>query len=65
MRASASAASSPSTVEMSAATSAISRLVMIAGMYVGSCSPAENQSGVKPFHTETLPTWSGESCETW
>ena len=64
MRARASAAQSPSTVAMTAAANAISRLVTIAGMYVGSRSPAGNQAGVNPFHTDTLPTWSGESEPT-
>ena len=49
---------------MSAAAAAISQLVTIAGMYVGSCSPALNQHGVKPFHTVTLPTWSGGRVQT-
>src|SRR5438132_1109270 len=44
---------------MTAASAAICRLTTIAGMYVGSCSPALNQQVVKPFHTAMLPTWAG------
>src|SRR5690242_9793203 len=59
IRASASAASRPSAVEMIAASAAICRLVRIAGMNVGSCSPALNQQPVNPFQTVMLPIWSG------
>src|SRR5215467_775460 len=59
IRASASAASRPSAVEMIAASAAICRLVRIAGMNVGSCSPALNQHPVNPFQTVMLPIWSG------
>ena len=64
MRARARAAPSPSTVAMTAAAKAISRLVRIEGMYVGLWMPAENQPGVNPFQTATLPTWSGVRLAT-
>src|SRR5215813_13851180 len=62
------AAPSPRTVEMTEASAAIWRLVMIAGMKVGSCRPELNQQPVKPFQTVMLPTWAGgilQMFEPW
>src|SRR5258708_38359195 len=50
------------------AAAAIWRLVTIAGMKVGACSPALNQHDVKPFQTVMFPTWSGgmlQILEPW
>src|SRR6266487_3753703 len=68
IRPSASAAHSPSTVEMIAACAATWRLTTIAGMYVGSCRPALNQHEVKPFQIVMFPTWAGgmlQMLEPW
>src|SRR6185436_9285371 len=65
IRASARDAASPSRVDTMAAAAAIFALVRIAGMYVGSCSPASNQHVVNPFHTVTLPTWLGGRSQTF
>src|SRR5215469_1802979 len=59
IRARARAAHRPRTVAMTDASAAIWRLTAIAGMYVGSCSPALNQQVVNPFQTVMLPIWSG------
>ena len=64
MRASASAAPSPSRVETIAAAAAILALVAIAGMYVGSWRPTLNQQVVKPFHTVRFPSWDGGMSHT-
>src|SRR5712692_3166635 len=65
MRASASAAHSPSAVEKIEARAAIFKLTTIAGMYVGSCSPALNQQPVPPFQTVMLPIWVGGMAHTF
>src|SRR5258708_12687136 len=68
IRARARAAHRPRTVAMIDAAAAIWRLVTIAGMKVGSCSPALNQHDVKPFQTVMFPTWSGgmlQILEPW